>query len=439
MFVISVKRAVARMRIPRSGIKVTMPIQLSRRFFRYAAILCGVFGGTQVFPAIAGDLPLPAGCEIAGRSAISQPAGKAPAQVFPPVQLQIRTPVEPTVLPSGGRNYLIYELHLQNFSGEPLTLRGIDVIDTDIARPLASLREAHLDAVLRLIGSDEPDGSHRLAPGQSAVAFLCLAFNRDTPVPHKLGHRVLLDNTAADGPAIGTNTMRLHVLGRPLTGAGWTAANGPDIHSHHRTGLFVAGGLAQISRRYAIDWRIEKAGAQFSGDARDVHSYHAYGAPVLAVAGGTVVAAQDGLPDNIPRTAAGFDTAVPITMENVGGNSIVIDLGDGQFAHYAHLKPGSVRVKPGDRVRRGQVVAQIGNSGDARWPHLHFQVTSGPAILASEGLPYLIDRYRIKPGGDGWETRTREFPLGGQAIDFGAQGPGSREFPEKVWRKAPIL
>ncbi len=190
--------------------------------------------------------------------------------------------------------------------------------------------------------------------------------------------------------------------------------------SHHRSGLFVAGGLAQISRRYAVDWKRNEQGAFFSGDPRDVRSYHSYGQEVLAIADAMVVVAKDGFPDNIPRTAAGFATAVPVTMETVAGNSVVLDLGDGQFAYYAHLKPGSVRVKVGDLVLRGQPLALVGNSGDAREPHLHFQVTTGPEILASEGLPYVLDCFRVKTAEGNSLDRVREFPLGNALIDFGA-------------------
>jgi len=182
----------------------------------------------------------------------------------------------------------------------------------------------------------------------------------------------------------------------------------------------VAGGRAHLSRRYAIDWKQEdEQGEMYSGDALDVHSYYSYGEKVYAVADALVISAKDGIPDNTPRTAAGFNTAVPITMENVAGNAIVLDLGDGQFAYYAHLKPGSVRVKSGDHVKRGEWLGQIGNSGDARWPHLHFQVTIGPDILASEGVPFLIDRYRTKVGNGTWQTRTREYPIGDVAVEFG--------------------
>lgn len=301
-----------------------------------------------------------------------------------------------------------------------MTLRGIKVINAENATEelVAEINTEQLDALLRPIGTDTRDGSRSLGSGRSAIAFLCLAFDGNTSVPSKLRHRVLLDNSVAEGPVIETHHTILKVLGRPVEGTGWTAAGGPSIHSHHRLGVFVADGLAQISRRYALDWKRLTHDSSFSGDALDVRSYYAYGENVLSVADGTIVAATDGIPDNVPRTAAGFETAVPITMENIAGNSIVLDLGDGQFAHYAHLQPGSVTVKTGDRVRRGQLLARVGNSGDAREPHLHFQVTTNPDILASEGVPYLIDSYRVKVADGDWQLRTREFPLGDVVVDF---------------------
>jgi biotin carboxyl carrier protein len=184
--------------------------------------------------------------------------------------------------------------------------------------------------------------------------------------------------------------------------------------------MVVTEGLAQDSRRFAIDWRKARNGKFFAGDERDPAAYFAFGEQVLAVADGVVVSTADGYPDNIPRTAAGFEPALPITMENLGGNSVVIRLAGGQFAQYFHLRAGSVAVKPGDRVKRGQVLARIGNSGDARNPHLHFQLTDGPKLFASEGLPYVIDRFRVKgPDGD-WLTHRQEFPWGDATeIDFG--------------------
>jgi hypothetical protein len=222
----------------------------------------------------------------------------------------------------------------------------------------------------------------------------------------------------AAGPTIRTHHTELKVLGSPLTGSNWLVSSAPSIDSHHRVGVTVFEGRVHISRRYAIDWVRSKDGATFSGEALDPHSYYSYGNDVLAVADGTVATATDNFPDNVPRTKAGFRTAVPITPETSGGNVITLDLGGGQFAFYAHLQPGSLRVKTGDRVRRGQVLARVGGSGDAREPHLHFQLMTTQDFFTGEGVPYVIDRYRLKRPDGTSETRTREFPLGDVIVDF---------------------
>jgi multidrug resistance efflux pump len=68
----------------------------------------------------------------------------------------------------------------------------------------------------------------------------------------------------------------------------------------------------------------------------------------------------------------------------------------GQVAFYVHLKTRSIRVKAGDRVRRGQVLVQIGCSGDSREAHLHFEITTSLDLLTDEGVPYVIDQYRLR-------------------------------------------
>jgi murein DD-endopeptidase MepM/ murein hydrolase activator NlpD len=146
----------------------------------------------------------------------------------------------------------------------------------------------------------------------------------------------------------------------------------------------------------------------------------AYGEPVLAVGDGRVVTARDGLPDNVPRHNGKSQPAIALTMETVPGNEIVLDIGDGQFAHYLHLRPGTVRVKSGDLVRRGDVLGEIGVSGDAREPHLHFEVTTRPEFAIGEGVPYVIDRYSILAGA-AIGARERELPLNDMIVDFGAR------------------
>jgi hypothetical protein len=346
-----------------------------------------------------------------------------------PLQLEMRVPFEPTVFPSAGRNHLTYELYLTNFSASPLALRRIEVLDADsvTAQPIASFEGTQLDSLLQPVGVQRAsDGSidRQIAPGASFVVFMWVTLDNRIHMPNRLRHRVLTTDSAAQGAIIGTHHTELHVLAPPLTGTHWLADDGPsnDQDNHHRRGIFVSEGRSTICRRYAIDWVQSENGTTFSGDARDMHSYHAYGKPVFAVADSTVVTARDGLPDNVPGHNEAFSPAVPITMDNVGGNTVTLDIGNGQFAYYFHLQPGSLRVKVGDHVRRGQQLARIGDSGDAREPHLHFEITTSPKALAGEGLPYLIGQYRVTTGSGTTERRTQELPLRDTLVDFGVAG-----------------
>ena len=345
-----------------------------------------------------------------------------------PLQLELRVPFEPTVFPSDGRTYLCYELYLTNFSGNPIDLRRLEVLDDDdkSATPVASFEGAQLDALLQKVGQGPAAGTSPadLSGGSMTVAFMWISFEPGVRVPKKLRHRVITADSEGEGGTVGTHHDDLKVLGPPVEGTDWRASDGPsnDPDNHHRRGIIVVEGRPQISRRYAIDWIVEKNGGLFSGDEHVNQSYYGYGKPVLAVADAIVVTARDGLPENVPGYhGEHFHPAISITPETVAGNTITLDLGNGQFAQYAHLQPGSLRFKTGDRVRRGQVMARIGASGDARGPHLHFQVTTTVSrdLIAGEGLPYLIDRYRVKSA-DGVSTaHMRELPLGGMLVDFG--------------------
>jgi murein DD-endopeptidase MepM/ murein hydrolase activator NlpD len=194
--------------------------------------------------------------------------------------------------------------------------------------------------------------------------------------------------------------------------------NGPANEGSHRRALVPVGGQAFIAQRYAIDWaKLGPNGQLFDGDRRDNESYFGYGAEVIAVADGAVESALDGIPDNVPGgplllEAEGADTlrAVPMTLATVAGNHVIIDLGEHRYAFYGHLKLGSLRVRAGDRVNRGDVIGLLGNSGNSTGPHLHFHVSDRNHPLAAEGLPYAIDSWEWKRGPGRWERQVNELP-----------------------------
>jgi hypothetical protein len=349
----------------------------------------------------------------------------APAASPFPLQMELRIPFDPTAFPSAGRTFLMYELYLTNFSGSTIDLRRIEVLDAEepAGKPLAVFEGEQIDSLLQSM--DSPSSSDRstvrqVNAGATVVVFMQVAFDTRARIPNRLVHRVLTANSSVEGAAADTHHNELKVLVPPLRGAAWRAYDGPsnDRDNHHRRGLLVLDGRPSISRRYATDWFLTKDGVSSKGDERDRRSYYSYGQPVLAVAGGVVVAARDGMPDNVPGPADDFQRAVPITLETVTGNTVILDLGGGQFAHYYHLQPGSLRVKTGDRVQSGEVLARIGVSGDPNVPHLHFEVTTSATPLAGEGVPYVIDQYHVKSAGDIWQTRTHELPMRDMLIDF---------------------
>ena len=358
------------------------------------------------------------------RSDNQQPSAKPAVW---PVQLEMRVSFEPTAFPSEGRTYLMYELHLTNFGTAAVSLSRIAVGDADgaTAEPIVTFEAQQLETMLQPLGGkivSDPKGRLLIADGQSSIAFMSIVFESGSHIPDRLFHRVITTDSVGEGAVIATHHTELHVLGPPVEGANWLAADGPsnDQDNHHRRGVVILDGRAVDSRRYAIDWKQIKNDASFSGDPRDVRSYYSYGKAVLAVADGRVVTAIDGLPENVPGHGDAFHPAVPITLETVAGNTITLDLGGGQFAYYLHLQPGSLRVKAGDRVRRGQMLARIGASGDAREPHLHFEVTTSSKLVAGEGVPYLIERYRCKSASGGpMELRIHELPLNHSVVVFG--------------------
>jgi murein DD-endopeptidase MepM/ murein hydrolase activator NlpD len=162
-------------------------------------------------------------------------------------------------------------------------------------------------------------------------------------------------------------------------------------------------GRVWIAQRYAVDWeQLDGQGRIYHGPRTDVKSYTIYRKEVLAVADAKVVSTIDGMPNQMPGKMP-----ANIAIEQADGNSVILDLGGGRYALYAHFDPGSVRVREGDTVKRGQVIGLVGNTGNSLAPHLHFHVMSQPIALASNGLPYEIDGFLVTartPGTTAFDT-----------------------------------
>ncbi|HXE72200.1 MAG TPA: M23 family metallopeptidase [Candidatus Nitrosotenuis sp.] len=313
---------------------------------------------------------------------------------FPP-QVELWVPAPPAVARVDGRGVLVYELHLTSLAPHDMSLRKVTVEDAG-GRLLGTFEGAALEAMVRPMGASSTEYPCRLGPGQRSILYFWLPAD---PAPTSLRHRALLgqagqrDKEVVLDP-VPVNTLAPLRLPAPFARAGrWLAANGPSNDSVHRRTVLALEGHPWISQRFAIDWvLVDDQGQTFRGDPRANSSYYCYGAEVLAVAEATVAGVHDGVPDNVPGTES---RAVTIDLQTVGGNWVALDLGQGRYAMYAHLQPGSLRVKAGDRVKKGQVLALLGNSGNSTEPHLHFHVATRPFWLAAEGLPYLLESFHL--------------------------------------------
>lgn len=176
------------------------------------------------------------------------------------------------------------------------------------------------------------------------------------------------------------------------------AWDGHDLASHHRRWdylhpMLAGAGFASTAARYSLNLILVDAdGRRATGDEKVNANWTSFGVPVLAMAGGVIVAARDDLPDD-----RRFDITAVAVPNALYGNHVVIRHGDGSYSLYGHLKQGSAALRPGDRVKARQPIGAIGASGSALFPHLHVQRMDGPNDR-SEGVPTRFTGLQ-RPGG----------------------------------------
>jgi hypothetical protein len=184
--------------------------------------------------------------------AYGQTAGRFPA-------IDVRVPVRPVPFTTAARTYLVYELHVINLSSRPARLDAIEVRDgaARVAEPLLRLEGTTLDAAMRRLGVVPSDPDKRLlGGGQSAIVFVWVTLKQGQ-APASLTHRFLVhqDDEAmtVNGVEVRVSRGTPRVIGPPLRGDLWLAANGPDNNSDHRRTVMAFSGEGRIAQRFAID------------------------------------------------------------------------------------------------------------------------------------------------------------------------------------------
>lgn len=174
----------------------------------------------------------------------------------------------------------------------------------------------------------------------------------------------------------------------------------PLSYIHHR---------GSHSQEFAMDvvGAVQKGAASYleisTPNPKKLADYGIWGADILAMGDGTVAVIGDKFPevrmsDPAVFSAPGYTATLlkelsgTIGFTNaVAGNYVVIDHGNGEFSVYCHMKEGSLRVNPGDKVKKSQVIGQVGNTGNSGAPHLHFQLMDSADFLTANGLPMMFE------------------------------------------------
>jgi murein DD-endopeptidase len=312
-----------------------------------------------------------------------------PAPLVQSVDLAV--PLAPVYFRQNGAAQMVYELHITNFLQTEVSLAAVTARDGN-GIVLAQYEDAELRRRITRPGLRNDHATpHLIGPGMRAIVNIWIAVPPTSGFVRTVTHAVELDvirptetiRARATGGAASTDFSPVPELDAPLRGGPWIAIYDPLLKGGHRTAIYTLDGRARIPGRFAIDFiALPQAGALPAERTSDANGF---GADVLAVADGTVTIAVDGVPDATPP---------PMSLERASGNHIAIDVGGGRFAFYEHLQMGSVKVKAGERVKRGEVIARLGSSGSSSiGPHLHFHVSDASATLAAEGMPFVFRQF----------------------------------------------
>lgn len=347
------------------------------------------------------------GCNDSNGSGSDMP-NKIPNEFTPIIASFVTQPFP--VLGSDGKYYLSYELQLTNANTFTWLINSLEVLNPD-----------NNNEVLAIFSGDTVTPNNQIMPGripsdtlarsETSIFFITFSVDSIDDIPEHVIHR--LNITVPGGipdpflfflslPPGTTEIIQTLaksevsksvpiVIGPPLKGTKWIAADGCCTSERHVRAVMPINGEFVISQRFAIDWeKLDDQNRIYAGDPLDVTSYFAYGQEIISASDGRVVIAVDKYDDQIPGELPPI-----IQLEEGDGNHIVIDMGGGNFALYAHMKKDTLTVKEGDFVTRGQVLGLLGNTGNTSAPHLHFHVMSGPSTFGSDGIPYVIYEYDL--------------------------------------------
>ncbi len=169
------------------------------------------------------------------------------------------------------------------------------------------------------------------------------------------------------------------------------------------------------NQRFAFDFLVvDKTGKTHKGKGRSNEDYYAFGKEILAPADGVVTDVISGVRDNTPGSMNPYSAL---------GNAVFIQHREHEVSVLAHFKQGSIKVKVGDKVKKGQLIGLCGNSGNSSEPHLHYHLQNTPIIQDGKGIKCIFDELILLRKGK--QTTKRNYsPVKGDIVNSKGTLPG---------------
>lgn len=321
----------------------------------------------------------------------------APALSQPTKSLLAMTVLfDPEMVLIGGKPTVYYELHLTSQTSDSLFLQKLDVFTADGALVM-SVDKNELAKKYGRKKEIQIEQQCLLLPGATGIIYMevILPGNKPVGLKHRLVYETLHKHTTRPGSVAGAVISDVQqtpvIVGPPVGGGAWAAVYDPSWERGHRRVVYTPDGKQRIPGRFAIDFiLLDTLGRSAAGDKNEIKNWYGYGVPIIAVADGVVASTRDDFPES--ATLSGHP-AYP--SDKATGNYISIDIGNGRIVFYEHLKPGSITVKAGQAVRKGDVIAALGFTGQTTGPHLHFHIANANSPLGAEGIPFAFKRFTL--------------------------------------------
>lgn len=318
-------------------------------------------------------------------------------------RVEVICPMPPAPVRIDAQQVLMYELYVTNFDVVSLILSHVEVFGREQGgTPLISRSNKSVAAAMIRVGlksrSEVPKDTENtdmrtIAPGVRTVLYVWIELPSNQILPTTRRHRMVFSAASEglnsderlEGYAVPVSRDPVSTLSSPVNGEEWVAGiaqpTTPIIVAALRrlTGISIRQNVLPL-----IGSKLGRTVILIMTPQLAMRTGGAFGEPVLAVADGEIAEVVDGIADNVPRNLP------PVTLDNIAGNHVTLQISPNRFGTYQHLQNGSLKVKLHDKVRRGTVIALLGNSRKATAVHLHLQVTDRNSVLESQGMPFVF-------------------------------------------------